>query len=140
MSLASEKKSRQGNCTYKAKSNILNMVLSKKKYTLLSYIFVIVFSSIRTVEPFSISLRPHPRTKQTSLRMIITGPEGKPAESPEEDLDITRQLILDFQKANPNGNEQSSIEKEVSIPQSNLPRVRKRDKIRKLFNSKRAKN
>ena len=51
---------------------------------------------ICTVNAFAPSRQPAFRLQQLSMGAVVTGPQGKPAKSKEEDLELTREIILAY--------------------------------------------
>jgi hypothetical protein len=56
-------------------------------------LFAIGFCSVNAFAP---STQPAFRLKALSMGAVVTGPHGKPATSKEEDLELTRQIILAY--------------------------------------------
>jgi len=51
---------------------------------------------ICAVNAFAPSSQPAFRLQALSMGAVVTGPQGKPAKSKEEDLELTRQIILAY--------------------------------------------
>lgn len=56
-------------------------------------LFAIGFSAVNAFAP---SPQPAFRLQALSMGAVVTGPQGKPAKSKEEDLELTRQVILAY--------------------------------------------